>query len=142
MSESYSSIRQGIASKIAELTGFQETKHVPDLFGRTENTVAHKAFGVGLASSSAANERQRRAVGVYIETPIQVIFSYRLRPTDAYPIDYDLALDTEENVINKVLESYSTNNQFTIRYLSSARDVTDSQEYIIIRLNFTVFHTI
>ena len=51
MSESYSSIRQGIASKIAELTGFQETKHVPDLFGRTENTVAHKAFGVGLASS-------------------------------------------------------------------------------------------
>jgi hypothetical protein len=87
-------------------------------------------------------ERQRRGVGVYVSSPVSVVFSYRLRPLDIYPTDYDLAMDTEETVIAKVLESYSQNNQFTIRYNGSTREVTDSQEYIIITLEFTALHTI
>lgn len=142
MALKFSQVRQEIASKVASLTGFQETKHSPDFFGRTENTVAHKAFGVRLAASTAMEERQRRAVGVYVSTPVQVIFSYRLRPLDIYPTDYDLAMDTEEQVISKVLESYATNNQFTIRYEGSTREVTESQEYVIITLEFTTLHTI
>lgn len=142
MSLSLSTLRQGIASKIQELSGFKLSKHSPDFFGRTENTVAHLAFSVGLNSSTATEERQRRSVGVYIQTPVTVIFSYRLRPLDIYPTDYDLAMDTEEQVIQKVLESYVSNNQFTIRYVSSTREVTDSQEYIIITIEFTTLHTI
>ncbi len=142
MALKFSQVRQEIASKVASLTGFQETKHSPDFFGRTENTVAHKAFGVRLAASTAMEERQRRAVGVYVSTPVQVIFSYRLRPLDIYPTDYDLSMDTEEQVISKVLESYATNNQFTIRYEGSTREVTESQEYVIITLEFTTLHTI
>jgi len=140
--QSLSSIRKAMAAKIEELSGFKESKHTPDFFGRTENTVAHKAFSISVASSSAMEERQRRAVGVYLSTPMEVIFSHRLRPLDIYPTDYDAALDTEEQVINKVLEAYISDNAFSIRYASSQRAVTDSQEYIIITLSFNILHTI
>ena len=93
-------------------------------------------------TAARTEERQRRSVGVYIQTPVQVIFSYRLRPLDIYPTDYDLAMDKEEQVIQKVLESYVSDNQFTIRSVSSTREVTDSQEYIIITIEFTTLHTI
>lgn len=142
MAQSLSSIRRAIASKIEEISGFKESKHTPDYFGRTENTVAHRAFSISVASSTAMEERQRRAVGVYISTPMQVLFSYRLRPLDIYPTDYDASLDAEESVINKVLEAYATDNQFTIRYTGSQRNVTDSQEYILISLSFNILHTI
>ena len=141
MSLSLSTLRQGISSKIQELSGFKLSKHSPDSFGRTENTVAHLAFSVGLNSSTATEERQRRSVGVYINTPVKVIFAYRLRPLDVYPTDYDLALDTEQQVIQKVLESYNS-QEFTIRYIGSSRQVTDSQEYIIITIDFETLHTI
>lgn len=142
MAQSLSSIRRAIASKIEDISGFKESKHTPDYFGRTENTVAHKAFSISVSSSTAMEERQRRAVGVYISTPMQVLFSYRLRPLDIYPTDYDASLDAEETVINKVLEAYVTDNQFTIRYTGSERNVTDSQEYILISLSFNILHTI
>ncbi len=142
MSQSLSSIRKAIATKIETISGFKESKHTPDFFGRTENTVAHKAFSISVASSVAMEERQRRAVGVYLSTPMQVLFSFRLRPLDIYPTDYDASLDAEELVINKVLEAYSTDNEFTIRYTASDRTVTDSQEFILITLSFNILHTI
>ena len=138
---SFSTIRQAIAAKILEISGFKQTTSTPDLFLRTQDTIAHKAFAVGLSNSLGMTERQRRSVGVYVETPITVIFAYQLRPMDRYPTDYDLSLDTEELVINKVLEAY-TNKAFTIRYLSSLREVTESEEHIIITLEFTTQHTI
>ncbi len=52
-----------------------------------------------MASSSAMDERQRKTVGQYISTPVQVVFSYRLRPLDIYPTDYDLAMDKEEEIM-------------------------------------------
>jgi len=98
---------------------------------------------VQLAASTAMDERQRRPVGVYVNTPVRVLFAYRLRPLDIYPTDYDNALDAEETVINAVLNTYAApNNTFTIRYNSSTREVTDSQEYCIISIEFTALHTI
>jgi len=78
---------------------------------------------------------------VYLSTSVEVIFSYRLRPLDIYPTDYDLALTDESAIISAILEAYSS-KEFTIRYVSSDRQVTDSQEYIIITLTFTTLHTI
>jgi len=46
------------------------------------------------------------------------------------------------DVIKKVLEAYTGENEFTIRYLASTREVTDSQEYVIITLDFQALHTI
>ena len=138
-----SQIRQAFAEKIAAISGFKESKHTPDFFGRTENTVAHLAFSVSMASSTAMEERQRSAVGQYISTPVQVVFSYRLRPLDIYPTDYDLAMDQEEEIISACLGVYSSpKNEFTVRYVSSTRDVTDSQEYMLIYIDFITLHTI
>lgn len=142
MAQSLSSIRKQIAAKVAAITGFKESNHTPDYFGRTENTIANKAFAVGVASSVAMEERQRRGIGVYMSTPMIVTFAYRLRPLDVYPTDYDLALDTEQEVIQGILGTYTLDNAFTIRYLQSQRVVTDSQEYIIISLTFNILHTI
>ena len=48
--------------------------------------------------------------------------------------------------IAKAIESEwfakSTNNKFTLRYLASNRQVTESQEYIIIQLEFNALHSI
>jgi len=142
MAQSLSSIRKQIAAKVAAITGFKESNHTPDYFGRTENTIANKAFAVGVANSVAMEERQRRGIGVYMSTPMIVTFAYRLRPLDVYPTDYDLALDTEQEVIQGILGTYTLDNAFTIRYLQSQRVVTDSQEYIIISLTFNILHTI
>ncbi len=142
MALSFSAVRSQVAAKVDALSGFKESRQSPDYFGRTQDTIAHKGFSVQLQTSTAIEERQRRAVGEYVSTSIRVIFAYRLRPLDIYPTDYDAAMDAEETVINAVLESYATNNRFTIRYLGSLREVTESQEYIIINLEFTALHTI
>ena len=142
MALAFSAVRSQVAAKVDALSGFKESKQSPDYFGRTQDTIAHKGFSVQLQTSTAIEERQRRAVGEYVSTSIRVIFAYRLRPLDIYPTDYDAAMDAEETVINAVLEAYATNNRFTIRYLGSLREVTESQEYIIINLEFSALHTI
>ena len=142
MALSFSAVRTEIASKIDALAGFKESRQSPDYFGRTQDTIAHKGFSVQVQSTTAMEERQRRAVGEYVSTSIRVIFAYRLRPLDIYPTDYDLAMDAEETVINAVLESYASNNRFTLRYLGSLREVTESQEYIIINTEYNALHTI
>ena len=142
MGQSIASIRSGIASKIESISGFQESKQTPDYFGRTQDTIAHLGFTVQCNTSTASEDRQRRAVGVYLNTQFRVIFAYRFRPLDAYPTDYDLALDQESTVIRTVLEAYATNNKFTIRYNGSSRVVTESQEFVIITTDFIANHTI
>lgn len=78
-----------------------------------------------------------------METTARVKFAYRLRPKDAYPTDYDLALDTEEEVIAAVLNSYqSIRPGVEIRFFRSARDITDSMEYMLFDIEFTTYHTI
>ena len=77
-----------------------------------------------------------------MNTPVEVMFSYRLRPLDIYPTDYDLALDAEQTVITGILGAYTDGTEFSIRYVNSLRTVTDSQEYIIITILFETLHTI
>lgn len=139
-----SQIRTEIKSKVDSLSGFKESLMAPEFFARTQDSIAHLGFSVQMVSASAQVERQRRAVGVYLNSTVNVIFAYRLRPLDVL-VDYNLALDKEEIVINKVLEAYVSDaggTPFTINFMSASREVTDSQEYIIITLEFEVFHTI
>jgi len=142
MGQSVASIRAGIAAKIADITGFQESKQTPDYFGRTQDTIAHLGFTVQCNVSTASEDRQRRVVGVYLNTQFRVIFAYRLRPLDAYPTDYDLAIDQESIIIRSIIGPYTTNNKFTLKYNGSSRAVPESQEYIIITIDFTANHTL
>jgi len=142
MALSFSAVRGEIASKVDAISGFKETRQSPDYFGRTQDSIAHKAFAIQMQNTAASNERQRRAIGEYVSSSIRIIFAYRLRPLDIYPTDYDNAMDAEETVINAALQAYASNNRFTIRYLGSSRQVTESQEYIIINTEFVALHTI
>ena len=143
MALSLSQLRQAVATQINGISGFTESRIPPDYFGRQENSVAHKRFAIQLQTSSQANERQRRAVGCMMQTNLRVKFAYRLRPKDAYPTDYDLALDAEQQVITAILASYAgIRNEVQIRYDRTVRDVSDSTEWMLFDIEFQTFHTI
>jgi hypothetical protein len=143
MALGYNEIQEAISTQIKLLSGFKEAPTLPAYFGRVQNTLAHKGFVVGLPNTQQIPERQRRSVGTYVQSSLEVKFAYRLRPTDAYPLDYNNALHTERLVSNQVLESYGAIQQgIQIRLESANRAATDSNEYMIHTLNFIVFHTI
>lgn len=144
MSLKFSQIRSAFAAQILTITGFSLSRQLPDYFGRTRESKVHKSFTVGVnVTNEVVSERQRRGIGAYVTTSVQVRFAFRLRPLDIYPIDYDLSLDTEEQVINKCLSSYAAiEREVQVRYNGSTRQSTESQEYMIHILNFTVHHTI
>lgn len=144
MSLKFSEIRSAIAQQVETISGFHLVKMLPDYFGRAQDTVAHKGFSVEIGNTNErSDERQRRSIGVYVESSVIVRFAYRLRPMDVYPTDYDNTLDAEEAVLLACLNSYqSIESEVQIRYNSSTRESTDSNEYMIVSLNFTVIHTI
>jgi len=143
MSLSVSQLRAAVATQVLTLAGFSQSHIPPDYFGRNENSVAHKRFAVQMSISNAMLERQRRSIGVMMESIVRVKFAYRLRPKDAYPTDYDLAMDTEQLVINSVIASYaSVQSSVEIRYTRTVRDITDSTEYMLFDIEFNAYHTI
>lgn len=142
MALTYSNIRAAIATKIDSLTGFNEVKVPVDFIGRTQKTIAHLGFSIGINSSSDSGERQRRAI-YYLDSLVTVKFMFRLRPLDVYPVDYDNCLDKEIDVVKAVLSSYSSiQDQMTIRFNSSTREISSALEFMIVTLTFNVKHTI
>ncbi len=143
MALSFSQLRSAVSSQIADLAGFHLIKMPPAYFGRTQQTISHLGFTVGISSTQQTDERQRRNNGYYINSVVLVVFMYRLRPADLYPTDYDLCLDKEQLVINKVLSSYSSiQSEVQIRYNSTERQISDSMEYMIASITFNTLHTI
>jgi hypothetical protein len=142
MALKYSNIRAAIAEKIDSLAGFNEVKVPIEFIGRTQKTIAHLGFAIGINSSSDSGERQRRAI-YYLNSLVTVKFMYRLRPLDLYPTDYDNCLDKEIDVVKAVLSSYSSiQNEMTIRFNSSIREISSALEFMIVTLTFNVKHTI
>ena len=144
MALSLSQIRSGLSNQILNISGMRLAKHLPDYFGRVQDTVAHKAFTVQIDSViGRTDERQRRAIGVYAQTTVTIKFAYRFRPLDVYPADYDSSPDLEVQIIDQALKSYaSIQQEVQIRFVSSDRQSTNSNEYMITTLVFNVFHTI
>ena len=141
MSLGYNEIQSAISDQIGLLSGFKEAPTLPSYFGRIQNTLAHKGYVVGLPSTQQMPERQRGIL--YVKSNIEIKFAYRLRPHDAYPLDYNNALLAEKDVTEKVLSSYATIQAgIQIRFESASRQSTDSTEYMIHTLNFIIFHTL
>lgn len=142
MALTFSNIRSAIATQIDALTGFNEVKVPVDYIGRTQKTIAHLGFSIGINSSTDSGERQRRAI-YYLDSLVTVKFMFRVRPLDLYPVDYDNCLDKEIDVIKAVLSSYNgIQNEITIRYNSSTREISTALEFMIVTLTFNVKHTI
>ena len=139
MSQTFAQVRSLISAKVDALAGFNLVKMPPQYFGRVANTLAHKGFTVDVRTSQDSGERQRR-IGPYMQSLVTVSFSYRLRPKDMYPTDYDAALDAEGDIIRACLTSYNTDIQ--VRYVRSTRVVQQSLEYAIHNIDFNVLHTL
>ena len=137
MASSLAQVRQAIKTKVETVAGFKLVPFPPSYFRRVQNTMAHKGFTVDMPSSSDEGERMRRGL-TYVTSTARVIFAYRLRPKDIIT-DYDLCMDSEEDIINAVLGPVQ---DLQIRYNRSTRDVSDSMEYMITTLEFTILHTI
>ena len=140
MSVSVKDVQRALATKIGALSGYREVRQLPELFGRTQNTLAHLGFSVEVSSSQQANERQRRAVGLYIETLVKVKIAYRLRPHDLI-LDYGNALDKEQEVI-QVCMNPNFAKGIEIRFERATRRTPDSQEYLISEIELSALHTI
>ena len=140
MSVSVKEVQRALAIKIGDLSGFREVRQLPELFGRTQNTLAHLGFAVEVSNSQQANERQRIAVGLYVDTTVRVKIAYRLRPHDLV-LDYGNALDKEQEVIQAVMNRNFAKG-IEVRFLRASRRTPDSQEYLISEIELQVLHTI
>ena len=140
MSVSVKEVLRAIAIKIGDLSGYREVRQLPELFGRTQNTLAHLGFSVEVSGSQQANERQRVAVGLYLDTTVKVKIAYRLRPHDLV-LDYGNALDKEEQVIQAVMQRNFAKG-IEVRFLRASRRTPDSQEYLISEIELQALHTI
>ena len=65
MSLSFKQLRTAISDQIDTLSGFRLIKLPPAQFGRSQQTLAHLGYSVGLETSEQLNERQRRINGGY-----------------------------------------------------------------------------
>jgi hypothetical protein len=143
MSIHLKNVRAAVASQILTISGMHLSRLPPAYFGRQQNTLAHKSFVVGIESVEDTGERQRRSHDLYVRTTVEVQFAYRLRPKDIYPTDYDLSLDLEGDVIAAVMGTYSgIQNEISIRFARSSREISDSIEYQITTLTFFVTHNL
>lgn len=140
MSVSVKEVQRALAIKIGDLSGFREVRQLPEMFGRTQNTLAHLGFSVEVSSSQQSNERQRIAVGLYVDTTVRVKIAYRLRPHDLV-LDYGNALDKEEEVIQAVMNRNFAKG-IEVRFLRASRRTPDSQEYLISEIELQALHTI
>lgn len=140
MSVSVKEVQRAIAIKIGDLSGFREVRQLPNLFGRTQNTLAHLGFAVEVSASQQANERQRIAVGLYVDTTVRVKLAYRLRPHDLV-LDYGNALDKEQEVIQAVMNRNFAKG-IEVRFIRASRRTPDSQEYLISEIELQALHTI
>ena len=140
MSVSVKEVQRALAIKIGDLSGFREVRQLPELFGRTQNTLAHLGFAVEVSNSQQANERQRIAVGLYVDTTVRIKIAYRLRPHDLV-LDYGNALDKEQEVIQAVMNRNFAKG-IEVRFLRASRRTPDSQEYLISEIELQALHTI
>ena len=141
MSLKFSQIHAAMAAKINTLAGFKQARFPVEYFGRTSNPLAHLGYAIGIQSTQANGNRQpTTGSGMEVFSTIEVIFAYRLRPTDAYPTDYKNALDKEEIVTMKLLETYPTTPQLQLRYISTSRELPESLEYSIHRIEYQALH--
>lgn len=138
-----STIRERFTNAIDDISGMIKTYLPYDVFGRTPNSIAHKAYSVGIGGSNANDERQRASTGCLLSTDVDVKMSYRIRPLDQLT-DVDAAMDLENDIIIAILDRTNGNlyPNLHIRFESSQRAMTDSGEYMISTLQFQTLHYI
>ncbi len=138
-----STIRSRMSTAVDAITGMNLSPLPYEGFGRTVNTIAHKAYSIGIGGSNAQDDRQRPIEGAMLTTDVDIKMAYRIRPLDQLT-DVDGGLDLENDIITKILDRTDSNlyPNLHIKFVSSSRQLTDSGEYMISTLSFDVLHFI
>ena len=98
---SRSTIRARLAAGIAALSGFTESRISYDNFGRSPNSMAHKAFAVGVGRTTPRG-RPRHSDGYHSDTDFPIRVLVKLRPK-ARISSYGDGLDVEHAAIKAAL---------------------------------------
>lgn len=139
---SFSTIRSRFATKVLTLSGYSLSRNPFDDFNRNPNAVAHKRTSIGVSMIARSDQRESTSVGVLCQSIVVVKYPYRLRPKDQV-LDYDGSMDSVEDVIKALtVRAAPLHTDLQIFFNDASHDITDSGEYIINTLNFTVIHTI
>lgn len=138
-------IRSRVATAVEAIVGagLKQSPLPYGAFGRTPNSIAHKAFSIGMGGSNAQEDRQRPTEGAMLQTDMDIKVSFRIRPL-AQLVDVDASLDLENTIIANVLDRTNTTlyQNLHIKLLSTNRQLTDSGEYMISTLSFELLHFI
>jgi|TARA_R100000479_G_scaffold171087_1_gene114296 hypothetical protein len=138
-------IRSRVATAVEAIVGagLKQSPLPYGAFGRTPNSIAHKAFSIGMGGSNAQDDRQRPTEGAMLQTDMDIKVSFRIRPL-AQLVDVDASLDLENTIIANVLDRTNTTlyQNLHIKLLSTNRQLTDSGEYMISTLSFELLHFI
>lgn len=139
-----STIRGRISTALEGLgEGLKQSPLPSGGFGRTPNSIAHKAFSVEIGGSNAQDDRQRSIEGAMLQTDMNIKLAYRIRPLSQL-VDVDGCLDLENVIIANLLDRSNSSlyPNLHIKLISSNRILTDSGEYIISTLSFELLHFI
>jgi hypothetical protein len=133
-------VRQRVATALAALSGWTESRFAPPAFGRDTAQLVHHTFSVAPVTTAPldADRRQRVAAGVEAVTPFTVRFAHRLRG-DNQVVDFDAALAAEHAVVKAVL-SISRIDLHVLFDAVEQRAVSDAGDLFLGAVRFTALH--
>jgi hypothetical protein len=136
-------LREDVTTRMLTLSGWRESRVLPESFGRDADSIAHKAFVVHpVATKDLRQYRGKPAEGTLVETDLEVRYSWRMAPKDMSN-SYDDSLDGAQAVIN-LLMVYSATwpGNYKVQLLETSQAGTDTGEWVIGVVTFRVVHTL
>ena len=136
-------LREDVTTRILTLTGWRESRVLPETFGRDADSIAHKAFIIhAVTTKDLRLYRGKPAEGTLTETDLEVRFSWRMVPKDM-STSYDDSLDGAQAVIN-VLMVYDATwpSSYKVQLLETSQVATDTGEWVIGSILFRVVHNL
>lgn len=134
---SCSEVRSGIASAVARLSGWTESRLNPALFPSDTQNLAHHAFCVEVQRTEPLGDRQRLREGTNVISTVSVQWAHRIRG-DAQVSDYGLALDAELDLIQTLLKWPPTSTHVVLGGIS--RRWTEDGTWMVGRVDLRVVH--
>ena len=136
-------LREDVTTRVLTLTGWRESRVLPESFGRDADSIASKAFVVHpVATRDLRQYRGKPAEGTLVETDLQIRFSWRIAPKDMSN-SYDDSLDGAQAVIN-VLMVYDATwpSSYKVQLIETSQAATDTGEWVIGVVTFRIVHTL
>lgn len=134
-----SAIRDRLAAAIGSASGFSESRISYDNFGRSPNSIAHKAFAVGVGRTMP-NGRPKISNGYHCETSFPVRLLIKLKPKNRVS-SYGDGLDAEHVAIKKAVNASLANCQIRLDQILSP--ITDPDgEFARFEFVITVSHVL